>query len=133
MMEPTKAFEALAHETRLAIVRLLIPAGKRGLTAGAIGEAVGARPNALSFHLGRLTGAGLLQARRSGRNQFYATDYGQLSALLGFLTDDCCAHAPEGCLADCPTGPGTPSLCCSDSKNDRCRPKNGKDGKDANQ
>lgn len=124
MVEPTKAFEALAHESRLAIVRLLIPAGPQGLTAGAIAEAVGARPNALSFHLRRLTGAGLLQMRRSGRNQFYATDYRQLSALLGFLTEDCCANAPAGCLPDCPAGHKAPSLCCADGKNDQCLPKN---------
>lgn len=100
-LRPTRAFEALAHDTRLAIVRLLIPIGVQGLTAGAIGERLGLRPNALSFHLGRLTGAGLLSMRRSGRNQFYAVDYAALAGLVAFLADDCCAAAPEGCLPSC--------------------------------
>lgn len=104
-IDPTRAFEALAHEARLAVVRLLIPAGREGLAAGAIGARIGVAPNALSFHLGRLTNAGLLRMRRVGRNQYYAVDYQHLSALVGFLVDDCCAGAPEGCMPGCPTVP----------------------------
>lgn len=105
-LDPIGAFEALAHEARLAVVRLLIPAGRDGLPAGAIGEQVGLPPNALSFHLGRLTNAGLLCTRRVGRHRYYAIDYAQLGALVGFLTEDCCADAPQGCMPACP---GTPS------------------------
>ncbi|MCH8348171.1 MAG: helix-turn-helix transcriptional regulator, partial [Proteobacteria bacterium] len=49
-----KAFEALAHETRLAIFSLLLPAGQKGLPAGTIGKRLGLAPNTLSFHLSRL-------------------------------------------------------------------------------
>jgi ArsR family transcriptional regulator, arsenate/arsenite/antimonite-responsive transcriptional repressor len=45
------AFSALAQETRLRIVRLLVSAGPDGLPAGAVGEAVGASSSNLSFHL----------------------------------------------------------------------------------
>jgi len=102
-VDPVKAFEALAHETRLAVVRLLIPAGPDGLPAGVIGQRIRLPPNALSFHLGRLTNSGLLRMRRSGRNQFYRVDYERLSALTDFLVEDCCANAPSGCLPDCPS------------------------------
>jgi hypothetical protein len=36
---PVAAFEALGHDTRLAVFRLLIPAGPDGLAAGEISEA----------------------------------------------------------------------------------------------
>jgi DNA-binding transcriptional ArsR family regulator len=105
LVDPTKAFEALAHDARLAVVRLLIPAGRDGLPAGVIGNQIGFPPNALSFHLGRLTNAGLVRMRRVGRNQYYAVDYERLSALVGFLVEDCCANAPDGCMPGCPGMP----------------------------
>lgn len=104
-MDPVKAFDALAHETRLAVFRLLVPEGRDGLPAGAIGERLRLAPNSLSFHLNRLTQAGLLTSRRRGRQLFYAVHYETLSAIVQFLAADCCAGAPEGCLAGCPSLP----------------------------
>ena len=103
MIPPAKAFEALAHETRLAVFRLLIPAGTDGWPAGVIGARLGLAPNSLSFHLARLANAGLVSSRRQGRHIYYAVDYPRVAALIGFLVDDCCAGAPEGCLAGCPS------------------------------
>lgn len=95
-------FEALAHEARLAILRRLIPVGPEGLPAGAIGAALGLAPTRLSFHLGRLSAAGLVESRRDGRHLYYAVRYAALGVLVGFLVEDCCAAAPEGCLPECP-------------------------------
>lgn len=100
-----KTFEALSHETRLAVFWLLIPAGREGVSAGTIGERIGLPANILSFHLGRLVNAGLIGSRRQGRHLFYAVDYARLAEIVGFLADDCCAAVPEGCLPECP---GTP-------------------------
>ena len=105
-METVKAFDALAHKTRLAVFRLLIPAGEAGLAAGAIGGRLKLAPNNLSFHLGRLAQAGLVRSRRQGRHLYYAVDYASLAALVGFLADDCCTSAPEGCLPACPPAGG---------------------------
>lgn len=99
--DPVVAFEAMAHATRLAVFRLLIPAGPDGLAAGEISERVGLPPNALSFHLARLVQADLVTARRAGRQIFYAAHYERLTALLQFLIEDCCASAPCGCLPGC--------------------------------
>jgi len=44
--DPVAAFEALGHGTRLAVFRLLIPAGPNGLAAGQISERIGMPPNA---------------------------------------------------------------------------------------
>ncbi len=102
LVDPTKVFEALAHDARLAVIRILIPAGPDGLAAGVIGDQIGSPPSALSFHLGRLANAGLVRMRRVGRNQYYAVDYQRLAALVGFLVEDCCANAPDGCMSGCP-------------------------------
>lgn len=102
LLNATKAFEALSHETRIAVFRLLIPAGRDGLSAGAIGERLGLPANSLSFHLGRLVNAGLIGGRRQGRHLYYAADYARLAEIVDFLADDCCAAVPEGCLPECP-------------------------------
>ncbi len=114
-MEISKAvgsFEALAHDTRLGVLRLLIPAGLNGLAAGDISKRLDLPPNSLSFHLGRLVNAGLIVSRRSGRNLFYAADYARVGELVRFLADDCCANAPDGCLPECPTLAEPPSPGC---------------------
>ena len=84
------ALEALAQDSRLAIFRLLVTAGKEGLPAGQIAEKM-ALPNAtLSFHLAQLRNAGLISCERQGRSLFYSADYDAMTALLGFLTENCC-------------------------------------------
>ena len=104
-LDAVRLFEALAHETRLAILRHLIPAGPRGRPAGEVGAALGIGPTRLSFHLGRLTAARLLKSRREGRRLYYAVNYPALAGLVRFLGEDCCAAAPEGCLPECPSLP----------------------------
>jgi len=105
-----RAFEALGHQARLAILRHLIPAGPGGVHAGAIGEALGLPATRLSFHLNRLAAAALIESRREGRYLYYAVRYAELGALVGFLIDDCCARAPAGCLPGCPGSPTTSAV-----------------------
>jgi len=100
--KPSKAFEALSHDTRLAVFRLLIEAGRDGLSAGTVGQRLDLPANTLSFHFGRLVNAGLIHNRRQGRHIYYVVDYARLANLVGFLADDCCSAAPEGCLPECP-------------------------------
>jgi len=91
------ALAALAQDTRLRIVRLLVTAGPEGMPAGAIGEAVDATSSRLSFHLSHLEQAGLVQSRREGRSICYAAAFGTLSGLIAFLMRDCCQGRPEVC------------------------------------
>jgi DNA-binding transcriptional ArsR family regulator len=97
-----ESFVALAHESRLAIFRLLVPEGSDGLTAGKIGERLGIPANALSFHLTRLRYAGLVTVRRNGRQMIYAAAYDGMQELIGFMTEHCCRNDPRGCSSDCP-------------------------------
>lgn len=92
-----EALSALAHNSRLAVFRLLVRAGADGLPAGEIAREVGARPNTLSTHLTILGHAGLIQSRREGRSVIYSANYEGMRSLLAFLVADCCAGRPEIC------------------------------------
>ncbi|MEX0589854.1 MAG: metalloregulator ArsR/SmtB family transcription factor [Xanthobacteraceae bacterium] len=90
-----RSFAALAQDTRLAILRLLVRAGPAGFAAGAIADEVGVSPSNLSFHLKELERAGLVDARREARSIIYSADYAALRGLIQFLTEDCCAGRKE--------------------------------------
>ena len=91
------ALSALAQETRLRLFRLLIAVGPQGLPAGRIAEELGAAESTLSFHLSHLRQAGLIQRRRDGRLLIYSADFATMTALVVFLTENCCGGRPELC------------------------------------
>src|ERR1700693_2960390 len=91
------ALAALAQDNRLDVFRLLVQAGPEGMPAGAVATALKLAPNTLTFHFDRLRTAGLVTVRREGRSMIYAAQFDTMNALLGFLTANCCAGAPEKC------------------------------------
>ena len=93
-METTQAVEALAalaQTSRLHIYRLLVQAGPEGMPAGGISDQLGLPPATLSFHLSQLTRAGIARSRQDGRFVIYSADYAAMKALVGYLTENCCA------------------------------------------
>lgn len=94
-----RALSALAQDGRLAVFRLLVKAGPEGLAAGDIARKLKTQPNTLSAQLLILSNAGLLRARREGRSIIYAADFDHMTALLLFLTKDCCGGKPEICAS----------------------------------
>lgn len=92
-----EGFQALAQETRLSALRLLVQAGPNGVAAGAIAERLAVQPSTLSTHLAILERAGLAVSRRAARNIFYAAQYEGLRQLIAFLMEDCCQGRPEIC------------------------------------
>ncbi|HEY1773609.1 MAG TPA: metalloregulator ArsR/SmtB family transcription factor [Gammaproteobacteria bacterium] len=102
-----RALGALAHESRLAIYRLLVQAGPAGLAVGAIGEKLDLAPATLSFHLAGLRHAGLVSERREGRTLYQAADFGAMDGLVGYLSENCCQGA--GCGAACTPNPNSAS------------------------
>lgn len=96
------ALGALAQEHRLAVFRLLVQAGDEGMPAGAIAEALGIPNSSLSFHLAQLSRAGLIRQERQSRSLIYTADYAAMNALLGYLTENCCAGA--ACAPDTTCG-----------------------------
>ena len=88
--EAVTALAALAQETRLDILQLLVTAGSEGLNAGDIACRVQMPPNGLSFHLDRLQRAGLVGSRRRGRSIIYAARFDAIDLLVSYLTTNCC-------------------------------------------
>ena len=86
-----KALTALAQGTRLSIFRILVQAGKEGLSAGQIAKTLDIPNATLSFHLKELTNAGLITARQESRFIYYTANISVMNELLGFLTENCCA------------------------------------------
>ncbi|WP_334182243.1 ArsR/SmtB family transcription factor [Novosphingobium sp.] len=91
------ALNALAHETRLSVFRMLIQAGPEGYVAGAIAERAGVPQSTMSHHLSTLERAGLVQSERESRLIRYRANYAGMQRLLTFLMQDCCQGAPEMC------------------------------------
>src|ERR1700751_5890085 len=92
------ALAGLAQDNRLDIFRLLVEAGRDGMPAGAVAEALKLAPNTLTFHFDRLRDAGLVTVRREGRSMIYAARYEAMNALIAYLTENCCGGHPEVCL-----------------------------------
>lgn len=84
------ALAALAQDNRIDVFRLLVQAGPQGLPAGEIAAALGVPPNTLSFHFDRLRFAGLVSVRRNGRSMIYTANFSTMTALVAYLTENCC-------------------------------------------
>lgn len=84
------ALGALAHETRLAVWRMLIEAGPQGLAAGIIAARLRIAPSSLTFHLQHLCRAGLATQRRASRQLIYAADFAAMNEFIAYLTKNCC-------------------------------------------
>lgn len=96
------ALGALAHETRLAVFRMLVQRGPEGLPAGAIASALDVPPSSLTFHLQQLLHAGLVTQRRLSRQIIYATDFAAMNAVVAYLTENCCGTG-AACAPSCRT------------------------------
>lgn len=92
------ALSALAHPVRLRVFRALVVAGGAGLTPGVMQAGLDVPAATLSFHLKELSHAGLVTAERASRHIIYRADFARMNALLGFLTQNCCAG--EACAVD---------------------------------
>ncbi|HZE91554.1 MAG TPA: helix-turn-helix domain-containing protein [Rhizobacter sp.] len=88
-----RSLAALAQPVRLRVFRALVVAGQQGLTPGTMAEGLAIPANTLSFHLKELTHAGLLTQERASRNIVYRAAFGQMNALLMYLTENCCQGA----------------------------------------
>jgi len=92
------ALAGLAQDNRLDIFRLLVEAGRDGMPAGAVADALDLAPNTLTFHFDRLRDAGLVTVRREGSSMIYTASYETMNTLIAYLTDNCCRCQPEQCL-----------------------------------
>jgi ArsR family transcriptional regulator, arsenate/arsenite/antimonite-responsive transcriptional repressor len=95
---------------RLDLVRSLIVAGDAGMAQGEIARLMSVSASRLSFHLAALEQAGLVTARRSGRNMIYAADHAGIGGVIGYLLHDCCGGHPKVCACSQRSQPAVPDM-----------------------
>lgn len=110
-------FDTLSQETRLRTFRLLVEAGRAGMAAGVLSEALGIPHNTLSFHLNHLSNAGVVVFRKEGRSVIYSANLQVVQDLIGFMVKDCCSSEFASIREDKETGSSTIELmnCCGTS------------------
>ena len=96
--EVVKALAALAQPVRLQVFRALVIAGPRGMTPSTMAEGLAIPASSLSFHLKELANAGLVTPERASRNLIYRAEFGRMTELLAYLTQNCCQG--ETCAVD---------------------------------
>ncbi len=100
-----KSLAALAQPVRLQVFRALVVAGQNGMVPGTMAEGLQIPANTLSFHLKELANAGLVTQERAGRHIVYRAAYERMTALIGYLTENCCQGA------DCAVAPDAACAC----------------------
>ena len=86
-----RCFGELGHIHRLDAYRLLVKAGREGLTVGEIQKHLGVPKSTFSHHLDRLAQVGLITQQREGRSIRCFADCDLMGDLVGYLADECCA------------------------------------------
>jgi DNA-binding transcriptional ArsR family regulator len=113
------ALGALAQESRLAVLKLLVRAGEDETPAGEIARELRVPASTMSTHLAILERAGLIRSRREGRTIFYRADLDGMTDLMAFLIEDCCQGRAELCTPL--TGIVQRAACCDEPQKKRRR------------
>ncbi len=90
-----RCLEKLGNATRLEIFRLLVRAGESGLAVGELQAHLGIPASTLSHHVAQLVNVGLVTQEREGRVLRCLPNYALMSAVLGYLTEECCRGVGE--------------------------------------
>ena len=88
-----KAFAALAQETRLKIIMMLVEEGSNGLCPCHLVDPLEISNANLSFHLKELENAGLVSKTKVGKYNHYRVNSEVISLLSNLLADYCNTHA----------------------------------------
>ena len=92
-MNDTKAasaFAALGHPARVAILRLLVQAGDKGLSVSTMREHLNMPATTFGHHLKAMVDANVVQQTRLGRTLISVAHYAAIRNLVAFLMEDCC-------------------------------------------
>lgn len=99
--QSVKAFSALAQDTRLSILKMLVKAGTDGLCPCNLIEALDLTSANLSFHLKELENAGLVEKEKKGKFIHYRANCDFIKRLGDFLIEDCGKFKCENKKKEC--------------------------------
>lgn len=88
-----KCLAQLGNITRLRIFRLLVKAGKEGLSVGKIQEELVIPGSTLSHHISKLTNLDLVKQERKGTVLNCFANYLLLDEVISELQDQCCVDS----------------------------------------
>lgn len=83
---------ALGNETRIRLFRALVRAGRSGLTVGELQRRLQVPASTLAHHITALVRADLVLQERQGREVVCRAGFDAVTALVGYLTEACCAE-----------------------------------------
>ncbi|QDV05289.1 Helix-turn-helix domain protein [Planctomycetes bacterium Poly30] len=95
---------ALGNPSRMEIYRLLVRAGRPGLSVASVQERVGIPASTLSHHLRRLVEVGLVLQERTGTTLLCSADFAVMEATFALFAAECCADEPETSRCDTSSG-----------------------------
>ncbi len=90
-----RCLEKLGNPTRLEIFRLLVRAGAEGLAVGDLQAHLGIPASTLSHHVAQLVNVGLVSQEREGRVLRCQPNFTLMTALVDYLTEECCRGVGE--------------------------------------
>ena len=93
LISASTVLKELGHATRLGIYKKLVKAGPQGLPVGDLQKQLEIPASTLSHHISSLISVALVRQERQGRTLYCHACYEKLSALIAFLTEECCTGA----------------------------------------
>ena len=99
--EAAAQLESLGNPVRLRIYRALVRAGNNGMPVGRLQTKIDIPASTLSHHLRSLLDAQLITQERQATSLICRASYPSMNALIGYLSDECCAdEAQSACASD---------------------------------
>lgn len=86
---------ALGSEVRLRLFRVLLRAGRDGLSVTGFQRTTGIPPSTLGHHISALAAAGLVSQERQGRELVCRAEFADIRGLSTFLLSECCAGVSD--------------------------------------
>jgi ArsR family transcriptional regulator len=90
------SLDALGHQARLEIFRLLVKAGSEGLNVSEILQCLEIAPSTMAYHLKILVDANLVNQERYGRQMVNTANFNVMNQTISFLTSECCSAVNPG-------------------------------------
>ncbi len=94
--EAAACMESLGNAKRLELYRHLVRAGPGGLAVGELQQRLSIPGSTLSHHIQHLVQRHLVMQTREGRVLRCTANFAVMTALVSFLTEECCSE-PECC------------------------------------